>query len=367
MKTPAAICISLLFFSFLLSCKPNPIEPVEPIVEIPEWRTHPKFNLYNKYQWVSYGDEQKFLALGNSNLHKLNDRGNIIGNDWKGIGFDDHQNADFRPILTEKYSVVQYQNSGYVNVLSNIWISRSTLFIMDSQVETESLYFPEIQRRHPKSNIGALINADKDTFKLVLFAYNESDQLGLLTLDCNFAETVNPRITFSGFHLLPLTSQFNAFPGFISVMGESVLVFVTSNDFGPSYGHYLYQWSLQNGFQLYESNLWPNGTIRTAFPSRDRSFTWVIAGDGNAYSTTGVSSTQLVYPKLSSANIISGKDLGKYISFHFNIGLSLFNKETGETWICPNSGFDGHAISDVSIYKDTLIVSSQTGDYFTMP
>lgn len=354
-------------FLFLTGCRPDPIVievpyAIDSIALIPQWKTHPSFNGNAKQQWVSYADESRFVALGSSVMRRRDSNQGILNSGWDGTPFPSHSSLYYRPILNRDWMVVQYTAEGIVRITSTHNPVRQHFFSLEAEAKTQHLSFPLKHVWQPPSAIGAMVQAGIDSFHLALFVKDDSNRLGLLHLRGFINSGGHPETHFISLDLFPLAASADAYPAFIAQMGEQLLVGISGQVPG-FFSEFLYSWTPGVGFRTYADQPHEPGTLHTAFPSADGSYSWLIA-KGSLYQMKNEEEWILTYADLIPLNLTLGKDLGRYLAFYFGRRLLLFDKTNGQLWQTANLGLDGHNISDVSIFKDTMMISSYTGGIF---
>ena len=155
---------------------------------------------------------------------------------------------------------------------------------------------------------------------------------------------------------------------FLTPLEDGVLVGVGNiAHLTDSYGQQAFVWNPSQGYELIPTERYNGQPLKTAFHSADGTFSYLLAGDGDLYEVRSADSFRPLYTDLYSSGVFDasrGKDLRAYFAFTFAQDLRLLDKATGKVWSAPNLGLDGHNISDVTLFKDTLIISSRTGGIF---
>lgn len=377
MKTPSAIFFfSLLFLVSLLSCRQDPeiIEipvpyAIDSLALLPQWENHPSFFGENKKQWIGWADDSLCLLLGNGRFSSLTLDGSILS-DWNtSLSATKHTNEAYLPSISRHWTVTQDHNQGVLRIGNSLVENTRTFFNLGNQEQTRALSFYSGLEWQPKGDAGALLKTTPTEFSWVGWARDTSDQVGLVYV-AGYLNSLpgNPIVDRVEWHPLPASTQPSAVPAFLTKVGESVLVGIgNSSDSTSNFGEMMLMWHPNQGYERIPADRYGPAGLRTAFSALDGKTAYLIVGGGDFFEVEPDGTLSPRYIGIYTegiSHLSSARDLPGYFAFFFNQELILLDKNTLTLWRAASLGLDGHNINDVTLFKDTLLISSRTGGIF---
>lgn len=361
-----------IWAALAMGCKPEEItdtpqpEPQDTVGAPPRWMPHPAFYGGNKVQWASLVQDENLYTLGNSFFSYLRNGDPVSGMNWNGFPVIRNEPEGFLPFISKEWFVTTAGMD--MLVIHPKATGGSVRLFVDLNDLVPGEFRLALSNSSVKRPTGAFLHSAPDSFHLALFL-DRNDTLGLMEIKGGFHSSGNPVLRQYRFFPLPEGGSQNAGPDFLVAMGDEVLLSYSAMSILP-FSEALLTWSPVSGFSPYFPQLEsPSAGIIDAFPSDDQQFAWLLSGNGvfHLFKVYPGQMPRRQWSNVSDMPTTRGKDLGPYIALFMFDRLYLLEKETGKVWQAPNFGLDGHFISDVALYRDTVVISSFTGGIFYQP
>ncbi|MEM9985840.1 MAG: hypothetical protein AAF804_12190 [Bacteroidota bacterium] len=371
----AAIGMSVL----LMACRPDPeiIEvpvpfEIDSLALLPQWENHPGFFGVDKVQWANWSDESLCLLVGNSESNFLQAGGSISAA-WEGYALSSqHSNPHYKPSLSRDWLVLQDVSRGTLFIGHPLIGNTRTFLNLSDHPQTKTLSFLSWKHWLPSTYAGTFIKTTPSEFAWVGWAKDTNDIMGLVYVEGSLSSLPgNPALNRIEWNPLPsseLSIASPIAPAFLAQVGDAVLVGIgNSPDSTALFGEQLFLWRPGQGYERIPADRYGSTALRTAFSASDGQTAYLMLDDGDLHQVRANGSFTLIFEGLYNyevSHLSAAKDLRGYFAFFFHDNLALWDKAIANLWLSPNLGLDGHSIADVTLFQDTLLISSQTGGIF---
>jgi hypothetical protein len=218
-------------------------------------------------------------------------------------------------------------------------------------------------------DVGTLVKASPNEFGWLGWAKDTANLPGLVYVAGHLSSIPgNPIVDRVEWHPFPVSPQSFSVPAFLTKAGEAALVGITNSfDSTSFFGEILFTWHPDQGFERIPAERYGPAGMRTAFSAHDGETAYLMVGNGDLFEVEPDGTLELRYKNIYATGVShasAARDLRGYFAFFFNQELTLLDKTTSNLWRAPNLGLDGHNINDLTLFKDTLLLSSRTGGVF---